>query len=830
MKTSLSAIILSLALCAGAPANLLPVGKDTEEIMIGVTGFFAAFKGGDFKVTRVTPGTPAEGRLEVGDVLLAVDGESLEVRDPRHPLGFAINAAEGRDGRMKLTVRREGGEKSVVLPLEPIGAYGPTYPANCRKSKRIVDEAAALILGNGGPGAGINGNLEGLFLLSTGEEKYLPAVEKYAVELAGKGCGTSVWNIGYSGIFLGEYYLATGDKRVLPAIKERCEELGRGQYYGAWTHGTNSISPGYVTGGILNAAGDQAFTTLVLARECGVDYDPKTYDNALRFFFHFAGRGGVPYGDHHPELWWGSNGKSGGLAAALSLLPDPKFQGGARVLALSETDSYFLCEGGHGSCFGNQTWRNIVDVLVPEERQDSYWRHKRKMIWFFELSRMPGGGFRTPWFPGHGTIGKEPLYQTGLVGMAYTAQRKNLRICGKPRTKHSVPHRPTAVEKSLPADDFLRTDFIDGVVVDVEPHEIGEVFLSVYDKDGDKLPNNAKASLNDPRKKKMPAEWYFKIMHHYSPTAREWASHGLGFLGEDAVPYIEKALASEDGRLRVAGLDAISCTTGWGIGKTTSNITPDMIRQHFLPQILKPLKDPKAPMWEKRHALMALSCCDGKTIEPHLDVIKPYFASDEWWLRAAAFQTMHPLIQETSTLRGMLPVLLASYDRDDNLPSRRWGATDFFKKAIAKNPGIKDEIVAGMSRSVARIELRDGIRRAIDENNIFETLRYIDMKQHPEHAIQLLPTIERVYPDLEALPACWTIVGARWGNIGLAKAAEKLGKDGAPFIASMKRLRPDLEQRCEKRDRKEKDLRKALATLDETVARWEGEFGTVRVR
>ena len=94
-----------------------------------------------------------------------------------------------------------------------------------------------------------------------------------------------------------------------------------------------------------------------------------------------------------------------------------------------------------------------------------------------------------------------------------------------------------------------------------------------------KLP--AKASINNEQKKQMPVEWYAKLMRHYSPTVRDWAAHGLGFQGEDAIPEIKKALASDDGRLRVAGLDAISCTTGWGVGKTNSNITPEMIKAGF---------------------------------------------------------------------------------------------------------------------------------------------------------------------------------------------------------------------------------------------------------
>lgn len=403
-----------------------------------------------------------------------------------------------------------------------------------------MDDAAALILAHGGPGGGINGNLEGLFLLSTGEEKYRPAIQKYARALASRPAGTSTWHLGYSGIFLGEYYLATGDKRVLPALTARCDALAGGQYFGGWGHNVDHCVPGYVTGGLLNAAGDQALTTLVLARECGVEVNEKTDDDALRFFFRFAGRGGVPYGDHHPELWWSSNGKNGGLASALTLLPGKKFQAGAQLLALAETDTYHSCEGGHGSCFGNQTWRNIVDVLVPAAHRKSYRRHKDRMIWFFELSRMPGGGFRTPWFPGHGTIGRAPLHQTGLIAMAYTAHLRNLRICGKPRTRLSVPHRPTAVEQSLESDDFHRTDFIEGVEIHEQPHEIAAVFQTTYHEDGSIRSRTAKASVNDRRKKQMPVAWYAKLMRHYSPTVRDWAAHGLGFQGDKAIPRSKK--------------------------------------------------------------------------------------------------------------------------------------------------------------------------------------------------------------------------------------------------------------------------------------------------
>lgn len=809
------AVAALLSVSLNLSANELPPGKDAKEFMVGPTGVFAEIKGGDLIVTQVTPNTPAAGKLNKGDILDAIDGASLAFKDgdPRHVLGFAINTAEGRDGKMTFTVRRGGAKQTVVIQLEPIGSYTATFPADCRKSQRIVDDTAAFILKNGGPSQGINGDLEGLFLLSTGDKRYLPAVEKYALKLAEGKPGNSVWMIGYSGIFLGEYYLTTGDQRVLPALKARCDELIAGQYYGGWGHGTTKCVPGYVTGGLLNAAGAQALTTLVIARECGVDVDNDAYDDALRLFFRFAGHGNVPYGDHVPETWSSTNGKNGGAASAFALLPEPKFQAAAKLLALAETDSYFDTETGHGSIFGNQTWRNIVDALVIDVHPESYRRHKDKMIWYFELSRMPGGGFRTPWYPGYGTIGKAPLYQTGLIAMAYTAQLKHLRICGKPRTPFSAPRQPTPLEQSLVMDDFLRTDYVDGAKIDDDPETVFAAFR------GGGNPAN-----NSDKRPKMPVEWYAKIMRHYNPAFRIWAAHGLGFQGEPAIPEITKALASDDARLRVAGLDAISCTIGWSVGKTTSNITPEMIHQHFLPQICASLKNPMASVWEKRLAMMALSCCDAQDVADNLSLITPYLGDREWWLRTAAFTALDPLIMDAPTFRTVMPKMLASYEADTDLPSRRWGATALFKHAIEKNPQLKDEIVAAMADAVGRTTLREGFKQPIDLNNIYETLRYVNLKKNPEHIIPLLPVIEKYYPAMDGALGRWVVVGEGWGNIGLATAAARLGKDARPVIATLKRIAPTLEARDPKKD---KDLPKAIETLHATIKTYEDKYGPV---
>jgi hypothetical protein len=451
------------------------------------------------------------------------------------------------------------------------------------------------------------------------------------------------------------------------------------------------------------------------------------------------------------------------------------------------------------------------------------------MAWYYDLSRMPGGGFKTPYWPGYGTIGGAPTYQTGLLAMAYTAQLKNLRITGKPPTKYSVVHKPTDVELKLPYTDFQKADYVEGGGdIGLEPDQICEKFLALYGPDGKKLPQQPKGCTPDARKEQMPPAWYAKLLRHYSPTVRSWASHALGFLGEAAVPEILKALQSPDARLRAAGLEAISGTTGWSPGCVKENITPEMIKKHFLPYIIKPLSDPGATLWEKRQALMALSKADNQTIAAQTEIIRPYIKDNDWWLRVAAFMAIEPMATDAKLIRPLLKDMLASYDADDNLPSRRWGATSVFKKILAENQDLRAEVIAGMAKSVNALQVREGFKQNIDLNNIYETLRYIDMKKHPQHLIPLLPAMVRVFPKLNGQLGLWLFTGERWGNIGLIKASEVLGKDGWPVVAALKTMLPELMTRPAKEKRSAKEFQTAVEDVKKTIAAYEAKYGAVK--
>ncbi len=791
------------------------------DFQVGVTGIGAKIADGKVIVTRTVEGFPAHGQLDVGDILVSVGGKAFGTveagsrggpDDPRVRLGLAINVAEGGDGKLIFGVEREGKAGNVTLQLKPIGAYSETWPLGCRKSQAIIEQTAEFIL-SVGPKGGFPGHMDGLFLLSSGIPKYTEAAARWAKEFSTGKVGSHTWNNGYHGVFLCEYYLATGDKSVLPTIKALCDDATARQYFGGWNH-WGGAGPGYVQGGLMNPAGVQVLTTLILARECGVEVNQDTYDKALAYFYRFAGHGGVAYGDQMPEGMY-SNGKNGMLACALTLLPDLKFQRAAQIMALAEADSYSDNEGGHGSHFGNVMWRGIASVLVPQDRQANYRRHMDSLAWYYDLCRLPGGGFSILTQPGGSRrgLGGAPNYASGMLGLTYTAPLRTLRITGRPRTRYSVQHKPTHVERGLEDTDFLRTDYVDGVATDMAPPEI----LA-------KLPGGRR-----PAKCTMPIDWCWQMMHHYQPDIRQGAAIAMGQKGKDAVPYIRKALESKDARLRQAGLNAIHGISSWWFFDRDRNngITQEDVTGNFLPYILETIKAKDTPMWERVSALVALETkADAATLKDNLALIRGYLKDDEWWLRVAAWRALTPLDKDPATLKTILPELLASYANELNTyPNRQMMGR--LKTMHTTIPELREAIVTGMAHIANNLPIEEGYQQPVYVNKIFEPLRFIDMQNRPEHAILMVPAAQRLMKNMDGLMVIWLFTGARWGNIGLVNAANKLGEDAKPIIAGLKAMRPDLEAKAKVNGRDKQALADTLAKVDACIADYEAKYGKV---
>ena len=491
--------------------------------------------------------------MQKGDQLVGAGGVSLDVADPRVLLGEAIGAAEGRDGKLVFDAKRGEGVGKVTLAVPVLGPYAPTWPAACKKSAAIISDNAEYIAAaqaedgsyqfGGGRAVrdGLDGCLAGLFLLSTGDDAYLPKVKRHAHALAlavAERPTKSNWHLGYQGILLAEYYLRTGDRAVLAGLKSLCDQAVGAQAAGGWGHG-GVPGPGYVQSGLMSSAGVPVLTALILARECGVEVDDAAYARAVKFMYRMAGHGCVPYGDHRSELWWSNtNGRNAKLACALSLLDGPRFQKAAGHLATMVADSYYQPEFGHTGGGFNVIWRGMASVHVPEARRSHYRRQLDELAWYYDLSRQPGGGFSILPTPPDNSRYSGLSWGSGSIGLTYTAPLATLRITGAPRTKYSVKGKPVDFEWGTAADEaFLSSSDAGGFGEEAAaPHEVYLLLL----KD---------------RKEEATVPFCAKHLRHYSPLVRTWAARRLKEINSpEAHAALAEAAAHADPRVRPRGL------------------------------------------------------------------------------------------------------------------------------------------------------------------------------------------------------------------------------------------------------------------------------------
>jgi len=310
-------------------------------------------------VTHVGAKSPADGVMQVDDVILGVGGR-LFTADARRSIAAAIQEAEkeANKGVLKLSVWRAGKTREVQLKLRVMGTYSATAPYNCPKSRKIFEEACTA-LAKEPLTANWAGAVTGLALLASGNPDYLPKVQAFArkmgpttMNLEKQGLGA--WESGYRNLFLGEYYLRTGDKEVLHAIREITVSAARGQgMYGTFGHGFAALTPdGKLHGSIppygpVNQAGLAANMAIVMGQKCGVmdpEIDP-AIERASKFFAYFVDKGTIPYGEHEPYAFHDNNGKSAMAAMFFALQGNRPKE--ARFFAKMATAGYKNRECGH---------------------------------------------------------------------------------------------------------------------------------------------------------------------------------------------------------------------------------------------------------------------------------------------------------------------------------------------------------------------------------------------------------------------------------------------------------------------------------------------------
>lgn len=257
-------------------------------------------------ITKVDKGSPADGVLKVGDVLLGVGGQAFSY-DPRTEFGKALTSAESEsgDGKLKLTRWRAGRSEDVVVKLTVLGKYSTTAPYDCGKSKRILELGCkALATRVAAPNYSeepnqdpITRSLNALALLACGNPDYLPLVKKEALWASGFSSDSmQTWHYGYVMMLLSEYLMATGDESVMPGLKRLALEAATGQSaVGSWGHGF-AVPGGRLGGyGMMNSPGLPLTISLVMARAAGVKEPAvdRAIELSARLLRFYIGKGAI---------------------------------------------------------------------------------------------------------------------------------------------------------------------------------------------------------------------------------------------------------------------------------------------------------------------------------------------------------------------------------------------------------------------------------------------------------------------------------------------------------------------------------------------------------
>jgi len=473
--TTVATLIIAVALATPAPAarkgqmtipdftkgDKIPAGAN-HDWTLGATGArgwihcdkMVTADARQIAITKVEKGSPADGILAVGDVILGVGGKPFSY-DPRTELGKALTAAESEAGGGNLSLIRWRADKTeaVVVKLPILGTYSATAPYDCPKSKRILEQGckalAKRVAASGYQQDPITRSLNALALLAGGNPEYLPLVKKEAQWAAGYSADSmQTWYYGYVIMLLSEYVMESGDQSVMPGLRRLALEAANGQsMVGSWGHGfarPDGRLGGY---GMMNAPGLPLTTSLVLAREAGVK-DPVlalAIERSLKLLRFYIGKGSVPYGDHAPWIeTHEDNGKNGIAAIMFNLLGEAK---GAEYFSRMSVASHGPeRDCGHTGNFFNILW-SLPGVAQSGPNATGAWMQEFG-AWYFDLARRWDGTFphQGPPETQDDSYGND-WDCTGAYLLAYAMPLKKLCLTGK--RKSTVPQLDVATAQSL---------------------------------------------------------------------------------------------------------------------------------------------------------------------------------------------------------------------------------------------------------------------------------------------------------------------------------------------------------------------------------------------
>jgi hypothetical protein len=573
-------------------------------------------------ITKVDKGSPADGMIATGDVILGIAGKAFTY-DPRTEFGKAITAAESKagDGKLALTRWRAGKTEEVIVQLPVLGDYSATAPFNCDKSKRLLDDGCkALAARMAKPGYAemdaIPRSLNALALLASGNADYLPLVKKEAQWAAGYSSkNMQTWYYGYVMVFLAEYAMATNDDSVLPGLRRLALEAARGQSaVGSWGHGF-AIPDGRLGGyGMMNSPGVVLTIGLELARKKGIgEIEENAGDGVgvvylnddgvalaaaikrsatlLRFY---AGKGAIPYGDHSP--WIEShddNGKCGMAAVLFNSLGEAKSAEFFTRMSVAAHGPERDC--GHCGNYFNMLWA-MPSVALAGPNATGAWM-KEFGTWYFDLARGWDGSYPHQGPPENEHDSFAGWDATSTYLLAYAMPLKKIRITGS--GKSIIKQLDTVAAESLIAngrgwDNKDRNSAYDALSSEQLVERLGSWSPVVRER----------AALALARRKEAPVAVIVKLLDAPGLEPRYGACQAISALGKRGAPAVDalrKCLTDNDLWLRVQAAEALA-----KIGPAAKSTVPKLLE--MLAEVDK-VNDPRG--MQQRYLTFALFDEDG---------------------------------------------------------------------------------------------------------------------------------------------------------------------------------------------------------------------------
>lgn len=429
-------------------------------------------------VKHVFEGSPAHGKIRVGDVILGAGGRrfetphrngyGMEVFGAHGPIAHfarALERAQGRQAGGKLEVELRRGRKQGEATLDVgtrYGRFAESWPADCRKSRLILAELCQHLLDlqkkDGSWGHVVPNTFAPLALLATGDARYRDAVRRaarfHARTTSARDKSSLInWRYMAAAIVLSEYYLATRAGWVKRELKEVRDFLLWSQYTrleqvnpkvkethpGSWPeddrqqHGGWGHNPGFEGYGPISMLTAQGALALALIKHCGLPVPRNYHQGAYAYLDRATGRNGyVWYEDEvaaHDR--WADMGRTG--AAGLAHLLSPYQGAGYRERALAHARII----GEHPESFPDTHGSPIMGMgyaaMAAFADPASFRRLMDANRWWFTLAQCQDGSFY--YQPNRDNAGYGPdarIKASSVTALILAIPRRGLHLTGKP--------------------------------------------------------------------------------------------------------------------------------------------------------------------------------------------------------------------------------------------------------------------------------------------------------------------------------------------------------------------------------------------------------------